>query len=242
MLIKTFPECHLIKSHQLTWSWVLRRSMGAVTVRDTASARPAERANVLHIPKPDASSGNSIGKARLSPTSKTYKRTFRRITFLILLTVDCIGVRCTPTSVHVHVQGFKHLIVRCTRENVLKDSIKIKCMLKSANKRGAKFPLKTVLQKTGTGEGQRFLYHLSSKVTWERHLTRLCFHEDTSSPKLSTGLMMTWCRNSSQSTVIELSLSILLLAKTAGFHHFVSSQNKVYVVFCLKHDHRTTLG
>lgn len=40
-------------------------------------------------------------------------------------------------------------------------------------------------------------------------LTSWCFHEVTSSLMLSTGLRMTCCRNSLQSTVIELSLSIL---------------------------------
>lgn len=39
--------------------------------------------------------------------------------------------------------------------------------------------------------------------------TRLCFHDDTSSPTFSTGLRMIWCKNSVQSIVMELSLSIL---------------------------------
>lgn len=50
--------------------------------------------------------------------------------------------------------------------------------------------------------------------------TKLCFHEDTSSPMLSTGLRMMWCKNSSQSTVIELSLSILMLPKTTTLVKF----------------------
>lgn len=48
--------------------------MGAVTVRDTPSAKPAARTNVLQAPNPDVSSGNWIGMARLSPTSKTFKQ------------------------------------------------------------------------------------------------------------------------------------------------------------------------
>ena len=56
-----------------TWSWVFKRSMGAVTVLDTASASPAARTNLLHIPESGPSSGNSKGIARLSPTSNTYK-------------------------------------------------------------------------------------------------------------------------------------------------------------------------
>lgn len=118
--------------------------MGAVTLRETASASPAARTNVFHTPKPDASSGNSMGIARLSPTSKTYRRTI----------VSSLMPKWTP---------------------LLRWSV------------------------------------ASSDVMWPRDLTRLCFHEDTSSPMLSTGLRMTWCRNSPQSTVIELSLSILVL-------------------------------
>lgn len=56
---------------ELTWSWVLRRSMGAVIVRETASESPDARTNLFHSPKPGTSSGNSMGIARLSPTSKT---------------------------------------------------------------------------------------------------------------------------------------------------------------------------
>ena len=45
--------------------------MGAVTVRDMASASPAARTNLRHIPEPDSSSGNSKDRGRLSPTSNT---------------------------------------------------------------------------------------------------------------------------------------------------------------------------
>lgn len=69
---------------ELTWSWVFSRSMGAVTVRETTSASPAARTNVLHAPNPDAPSGNSMGIARLSPTSKTYRQKKWKITGIIL--------------------------------------------------------------------------------------------------------------------------------------------------------------
>lgn len=121
--------------------------MGAVTVRDTASARPAARTNVLHAPKPEASSGNSMGIARLSPTSKTYNCIHHPLIILSLLV-------------------FEWMCHSITRSNIL-----------------ARPPAEP---------------------------TRLCFHDDTSSPMLSTGFRMTQCRNSAQSTVIELSLSILV--------------------------------
>lgn len=134
--------------------------MGAVTLRDTASASPAERTNVLHAPKPDASSGNSMGIARLSPTSKTYRQIKNEqssslITVLLLMLKWMCHSLCTP------------LLCWASKDD----------------------------------------------------LTRLCFHEDTSSPMLSTGLRMTWCRNSPQSTVMELSLSILMSTKKKNSHN-----------------------
>lgn len=138
---------------ELTWSWVLRRSMGAVRVRETASDSPAERTNLFHSPKPVASSGNSMGIARLSPTSKTSEWT-KWVTTLITVSLrNTEGGQCLIVIIHI-------------------------CFTK-------------------------VLHHHS------KDLTRLCFHEDTSSPMLSTGLRMTCCRNSPQSTVMELSLSIL---------------------------------
>lgn len=139
----------------VTWSWVLRRSMGAVIVRETASESPDARTNLFHSPKPDASSGNSMGIARLSPTSKTSGWMKWVITLIIVPLHNASGwtVHCSFCTPLLH-WGVAHPI---------------------------------------------------------RDLTRLCFHEDTSSPMLSTGLRMTWCRNSPQSTVMELSLSILVL-------------------------------
>lgn len=95
---KTFRSPLLIISVYLTWSWVLRRSMGAVTVRDTASASPAARTNVLHTPKPDASSGNSRGIARLSPTSKTYRQTKN----YIYLSSDTVGQSLSMRATLLH--------------------------------------------------------------------------------------------------------------------------------------------
>lgn len=63
-------------------------------------------------------------------------------------------------------------------------------------------------------------------VMWPPDLTRLCFQEDTSSPMSSTGLRMIWWRNSSQSTVIELSLSILVFTQTTG------TANTDFMAYC----------
>lgn len=156
---------------ELTWSWVLRRSMGAVTLRETASASPAAKANVLHTAKPDACSGNSMGIARLSPTSKT----------------------CRPTTtIFLRVQ-MRHHVYDCA---ITHTEVDCSCLRDYAH--------------------LCFRWSVASSVTWPQSLTRLCFQEDTSSPMLSTGLRMTWCRNSVQSTVIELSLSILVFTKTSA--------------------------
>lgn len=150
----------------LTWSWVFSRSMGAVTVRDTASASPAARTNVLHAPKPDTSSGNSMGIARLSPTSKTYRHTKWGICHPLLIVLLFI-LEVTAQVNHI----FTPLL----------------CWS---------------------------VWTFNVRVMLPDDFTRLCFHDDTSSPMFSTGLRMIWCKNSDQSIVIELSLSILPLTNT----------------------------
>lgn len=87
---------------ELTWSWVLRRSMGAVRVRETASDSPAERTNLFHSPKPVASSGNSMGIARLSPTSKTSEWTKWVIT-LITVSLHNTYRWAVPHSYYTHL-------------------------------------------------------------------------------------------------------------------------------------------
>lgn len=81
-----------------TWSWVFSRSMGAVAVLDTASARPDASTNVLQAPKPDISLGNSMGIARLSPTSNTYRRSNRANQLIIFWIVYFLFFYCVSNK------------------------------------------------------------------------------------------------------------------------------------------------
>lgn len=87
--------------------------MGAVTLRETASASPAARANVLHTPKLDACSGNSMGIARLSPTSKTCRPTTMFVLHvqMWIITVPLLTLKWTVHASEImHTSAFDEVL------------------------------------------------------------------------------------------------------------------------------------
>ena len=183
----------------LTCSWILRRSIGAVIVRDTASDNPAAKTNLFHMPEP--SSGNSVGMERLSPTSKTCNQ---KIFFFYYAP----NMRSFIIHEHWWHQGSPYTGITG-----------IGGMMSLGEWTGKHTLYGGVIVWTTLANFIIICSPHSQQltVTSPATPTRLFFHEDTSSPMFSAGLRMTWCKNSPHSTVMELSWSSLTVRNNKHF-------------------------